>query len=86
MLSVVQQQYQLLNDVLFPELAATGVRFLHSDDWSQEHNNWLREYFLEQVVPVLTPLTFDPSRPFPRVLNKSLGNGRAVTAASRSVH
>jgi polyphosphate kinase len=72
MLSVVQQQYQLLNDVLFPELAAAGVRFLHSDDWSQEQNYWLKEYFLEQVVPVLTPLTFDPSRPFPKVLNKSL--------------
>ena len=72
MLGVVQQQYQLLNDVLFPELAAAGVRFLHSDDWSQEQNYWLQEYFLEQVVPVLTPLTFDPSRPFPRVLNKSL--------------
>ena len=72
MLSVVQQQYQLLNDVLFPELAAAGVRFLQSDDWSQEQNYWLREYFLEQVVPVLTPLTFDPSRPFPKVLNKSL--------------
>ena len=72
MLSVVQQQYRLLNDVLFPELAAAGVRFLHSDDWSQEQNYWLKEYFLEQVVPVLTPLTFDPSRPFPRVLNKSL--------------
>ena len=26
----------------------------------------------KQVVPVLTPLTFDPSRPFPRILNKSL--------------
>jgi len=72
MLSVVQQQYQLLNDVLFPELAAAGMRFLHSDDWSQEQNYWLKEYFLEQVVPVLTPLTFDPSRPFPKVLNKSL--------------
>jgi len=72
MLSIVQQQYQLLNNVLFPELAAAGVRFLQSEDWSQEQKNWLQEYFLEQVVPVLTPLTFDPSRPFPRVLNKSL--------------
>jgi len=69
---MVQQQYQLLNDALFPQLAAAGVRFIHSDDWTAEQHEWLAEYFNEQVVPVLTPLTFDPSRPFPRILNKSL--------------
>ncbi len=69
---MVEQQYQLLNDELFPQLADAGVRFVHSDDWSDEQHEWLEEYFAEQVVPVLTPLTFDPARPFPRILNKSL--------------
>jgi len=69
---MVEQQYQLLNDELFPQLADAGVRFVHSDDWSDEQHEWLEEYFTEQVVPVLTPLTFDPARPFPRILNKSL--------------
>lgn len=69
---LVEQQYRLLNEELFPELAEAGVRFLHSDDWTEEQREWLDEYFDEQVVPVLTPLTFDPSRPFPRILNKSL--------------
>jgi polyphosphate kinase len=69
---LVQQQYQLLNDVLFPQLADAGVRFVHSDDWTAEQHEWLTKYFNEQVVPVLTPLTFDPSRPFPQILNKSL--------------
>ena len=72
MLGVVQQQYELLNNVLFPQLAKAGVRFVQSEDWSAEQQEWLTEYFREQVVPVLTPLTFDPSRPFPRILNKSL--------------
>ena len=72
MLGVVQQQYELLNDVLFPELTKAGVHFVQSAEWSTEQQQWLSKYFLEQVVPVLTPLTFDPSRPFPRVLNKSL--------------
>ena len=72
MLGVVQQQYELLNNVLFPQLTKAGVVFLQSEEWNEEQRVWLREYFLEQVVPVLTPLTFDPSRPFPRVLNKSL--------------
>lgn len=72
MLDVVRQQYELLNDVLFPELARAGLRFVQSRDWTPDQRQWLRKYFFEQVVPVLTPLTFDPSRPFPRVLNKSL--------------
>jgi polyphosphate kinase len=71
-LAMVEQQYRLLNEELFPQLADAGVRFVHSDDWSEEQHKWLEEYFIEQVVPVLTPLTFDPSRPFPRILNKSL--------------
>ena len=69
---LVQNQYRILNEELFPQLAEAGVRFIHSDDWTQEQQEWLAKYFDEQVVPVLTPLTFDPSRPFPRVLNKSL--------------
>lgn len=72
MLAMIRQQYDLLNNVLFPELAKTGIRFLHSDDWNADQKTWLKRYFSEQVVPVLTPLTFDPSRPFPRILNKSL--------------
>lgn len=69
---IVRQQYQLLNDVLSPQLANAGMRFLKSDEWSAEQQDWLSDYFLQQIVPVLTPLTFDPSRPFPRILNKSL--------------
>jgi polyphosphate kinase len=69
---LIAQQYQLLNQVMFPELAKAGVRFVQSEHWNDEQQAWLCEYFDEQVVPVLTPLTFDPSRPFPRILNKSL--------------
>lgn len=70
--SLVEAQYQLLNDVLTPELAASGINFVKAEDWSDEQRQWLQEYFGEQVMPVLSPLTFDPSRPFPKILNKSL--------------
>ncbi len=72
MLGLVQAQYRLLNDVLFSELATNGINFVKSEDWSDEQRQWLQEYFLDQVMPVLSPLTFDPSRPFPKILNKSL--------------
>ena len=69
---LVRQQYELLNDVLFATMAKAGVRFVQSEHWNEEQQAWLSHYFDEQVVPVLTPITFDPSRPFPRILNKSL--------------
>ena len=69
---LVRQQYELLNKVMFPEMTAAGVRFVQSHEWNKKQKAWLSTYFDEQVVPVLTPLTFDPSRPFPRILNKSL--------------
>jgi polyphosphate kinase len=69
---LVRQQYEVLNQSMFPELTAAGVRFLQSEEWNKAQRKWLQQYFDSQVVPVLTPLTFDPSRPFPRILNKSL--------------
>ena len=69
---MITQQYKILNEQLLPQLGEAGVRFLSSADWNEEQKAWIDDYFSEQVLPVLTPLTFDPARPFPRVLNKSL--------------
>jgi polyphosphate kinase len=33
---------------------------------------WVREFFRQEVFPVLTPKGLDPAHPFPRILNKSL--------------
>ncbi|MGH8193982.1 MAG: polyphosphate kinase 1 [Woeseiaceae bacterium] len=71
-LHLVQQQYRLLNATILPGLEREGIRFLQRDDWTAKQKKWLSEYFAQEVVPVLTPLTLDPSRPFPRMLNKSL--------------
>ena len=35
-------------------------------------HEWIHQYFLREVMPVLTPIGLDPSHPFPRLLNKSL--------------
>src|SRR5271166_1258850 len=69
---IVDEQYQLLNDVLMPELARNGVVFLSPDTWTDAQAKWLAEYFSREVEPVLSPLALDPARPFPKVLNKSL--------------
>jgi polyphosphate kinase len=69
---LVTEQYRLLNDELIPALRDAAIRFVRRDDWTGEHRAWLEQYFFTEIVPVLSPLTLDPTRPFPRILNKSL--------------
>ncbi|KAF4513738.1 UNVERIFIED_CONTAM: hypothetical protein B566_EDAN011657 [Ephemera danica] len=70
--AIVAEQYRHLNDVILPALAAQEIRFLRRSKWTDEQREWIRNYFIHEMVPVLTPIGLDPSHPFPRVLNKSL--------------
>ncbi|HET6397386.1 MAG TPA: polyphosphate kinase 1 [Pseudoxanthomonas sp.] len=69
---LVDAQYQCWNAVLRPALAEAGVRILGRHSWTARQRRWLRAYFRNKVMPVLSPLGLDPSHPFPRILNKSL--------------
>jgi polyphosphate kinase len=70
--ALLARQYQLLNDIILPELEDAGVNFLYRPEWTPALETWARKYFDEQIFPVLTPIGLDPAHPFPRVLNKSL--------------
>ncbi len=70
--ALVKDQYELLNQLVFPALAEQGSRFVNARTMSAEQRAWLSEYFAKEVEPVLTPLGLDPARPFPRIQNKSL--------------
>lgn len=61
-----------LHDLLMPALAAEGIEFVSLDQLDETTRLRLHEYFLEKVYPVLTPLAFDPGRPFPHISNLSL--------------
>jgi polyphosphate kinase len=96
---LVEEQYEVLNDVLMPELAKNGVVFASPEQWTEAQAKWLEAYFTREVEPVLSPLALDPARPFPKVLNKSLNfaivvegedgfgrnSGLAVVQAPRSL-
>jgi polyphosphate kinase len=71
-LALVEDQYQLLNQLVFPALAAHGIQFVNAKSATAKQRDWLADYFAKEVEPVLTPLGLDPARPFPRIQNKSL--------------
>ena len=70
--TLIAEQYALLNDEILPALAKEGIQFIRRSLWTPEQNEWIRDYFLREVMPMLTPIGLDPAHPFPRVLNKSL--------------
>lgn len=69
---LVKAQYECWNDVLRPALSDAGVRVLGRNSWNARQTRWLRAYFRDEIMPVLSPLGLDPAHPFPKILNKSL--------------
>ncbi|MBR8210663.1 MULTISPECIES: polyphosphate kinase 1 [Burkholderia] len=69
---LVHRQYTMLHETVLPALEQEGIYFHASDTWNDEQLEWARRYFLDELLPVLTPIGLDPAHPFPRVLNKSL--------------
>jgi polyphosphate kinase len=69
---IVERQYRLFNEEILPALAKEGIRFLRRGEWTPGQQEWIRDYFFREAMPVLTPIGLDPAHPFPRVFNKSL--------------
>ena len=57
---------------LYPQLTAAGIHVLDYADLKRTQEKKLRSYFEREIFPVLTPLAFDPGRPFPHISNLSL--------------
>lgn len=68
----VKLQYEVLNEVLIPALAAEGIRFLRRSQWTEQQATWIEEYVSKEVLPVISPIGLDSAHPFPRLVNKSL--------------
>lgn len=69
---LVQEQYRVLNDMITPALTREKIRVLRRSAWVPGVARWVKRYFNNNVLPVLSPIGLDPSHPFPRVLNKNL--------------
>jgi len=70
--ALIDDQYRLLNEEIFPALAVHGVRLLGRADRSPAERAWVAEFFQREVRPLLTPIGLDPAHPFPQIVNKSL--------------
>ena len=68
----VDAQYRCWIGMLRPELAAQKIRVLDWGELDERAREHALKFYETEVDPLLTPVTIDPSHPFPRVLNKAL--------------
>ncbi|SFH62373.1 polyphosphate kinase [Pseudobutyrivibrio sp. OR37] len=70
---LVDLQYNIFGKHLNPILKENGIIIYDKyEDLNEEQLKFIDSFFMSQVYPVLTPMAFDASRPFPLIRNKSL--------------
>jgi polyphosphate kinase len=75
------EQMACWREELVPELERAGIHILPYDRLSPAARAQVDDYFYHKIFPVLTPLSVDPSHPFPYISNLSLN--LAVQVAPR---
>jgi polyphosphate kinase len=69
---MVERLYRTLQDEILPALRERGVRFVSVDSLEGDERAALARHFRDEVLPTLTPLAIDSSRPFPMLSSLSL--------------
>src|SRR5215510_2352510 len=68
---------------LLPKLQQASIWLQHYRDLQPQQRAFLRWYFEREVLPVLTPLAFDPTHPFPHISNLSFNLAVVVNDPQR---
>lgn len=56
---------------VLPALREAGIHVLHYTELTPRERKTVQEYFQRDIFPVLTPLAFDPTHPFPHISSLS---------------
>ena len=70
--NLLQVAHECWQRQIVPSLGKTGIQVLDYRQLSSRQRSAVNKYFHETLFPTLTPLAFDPGRPFPHISNLSL--------------
>lgn len=68
---MVERQHACWNE-LRNQLEIRGIKVLKPEALYHKDVAWLKDYFMENIFPVLTPIAIDPAHPFPFLPNLGL--------------
>jgi polyphosphate kinase len=69
---LVNDQYKCWNDELLPALKKESICVLSCSELDPKAAKAMKTFYDRRIYPMLTPVTVDPTHPFPHVLNKAL--------------
>lgn len=70
--NMLTSNQQKVWDQLTSALAEQDIYVLPATELDEANDVWLKQHFLDQIFPVLTPQALDPAHPFPFIPNKGL--------------
>jgi polyphosphate kinase len=53
-------------------LRGEGISIVDHDALTVDDRSWLRQLFIDRLLPVMTPIAIDPAHPFPFIPNRTL--------------
>ena len=83
---MLDQINDLLRNSIFPDLKKNNISICKIADLTKSEQEALSKFFHNEIFPVLTPLAFDPGRPFPYISNLSLSFAIQISKSEKEKH
>ncbi len=68
--ALMENQSKTWRDLLHT-MEEENIHVVRPENVTPEQHAWLEDYFLDKILPVLTPLAIDPAHPFPFIPNEN---------------
>ena len=69
---LIDDQYNCWYNKIVPKLEKEQIYFRDYCALTSKEKQWVKQYFEQQVFPILTPIAIEQAHPFPHLINKAL--------------
>ncbi len=69
---LIDELYSIFNKQLLPAMKKENIHFYETKEWTDDIHLWAKHYFMNEILPIVSPIALDLAHPLPRLFNKSL--------------